>query len=88
MVEGGDVPWAIIALPDNQHALVGSEDKTVMLIDVNDRPSSRSILRTFRHHTGPVRCLRLLPARRVRFVSGSSDGNACIVETAYKYAVK
>jgi WD40 repeat protein len=80
VVEGGDVIWAIIALPDNQHALVGSQDKTVMLIDVNDRPSSRSILRTFRHHTGPVRCLCLLPDG-IRFVSGSSDGNACIVET-------
>ena len=37
------------------------------------------VLRTFRHHTGPVRCLALLPDG-LRFVSGSVDPSACIVE--------
>ena len=89
--------WAVVALPDNQHALSGSQDKTVKLINVNDRPSARSILRTFRHHTSPVRCLCLMPDG-VRFVSGTDDEDrylatnimmpsdpprpvACIVET-------
>ena len=89
--------WAVVALHDNQHALAGSQDKTVKLINVNDRPSARSILRTFRHHTSPVRCLCLMPDG-VRFVSGTDDEGrylapnimmpsdpprpvACIVET-------
>ena len=64
--------WAVVALPDNQHALSGSQDMTVKLINVNDRPSARSILRTFRHHTSPVRCLCLMPDG-IRFVSGTDD---------------
>ena len=47
-----------VALPDNQHALSGSDDKTVKLFNVNDG----AVLRTFRHHTGwRVNCLALLP---------------------------
>ena len=64
--------WAVVAMPDNQHALAGSQDKTVKLINVNSRPSASSVLRTFRHHTDPVRCLCLLPDG-IRFVSGSED---------------
>ena len=67
--------WALVALPDNQHALSGSLDKTVKLFDVNDG----AVLRTFTHHTGLARCLALLPDGR-RFVSGSHDGTARIVE--------
>ena len=58
-----------MALPDNQHALSGSTDKTVKLFNVNDG----AVLRTFKHHTGPVWCLALLPDG-LRFVSGSDDG--------------
>ena len=36
-----------VALPDNQHALSGSADKTVKLFNVNDG----AVLRTFTHHT-------------------------------------
>ena len=61
-----------MALPDNQHALAGSQDKTVKLINVDDHPSARAILRTFRHHTDPVRCLCRMPDG-IRFVSGSED---------------
>ena len=41
---------ALVALPDNQHALSGSSgcgDRTVKLFNVNDG----AVLRTFRHHT-------------------------------------
>ena len=66
---------ALVALPDNQHALSGSYDRTIKLFNVNDG----TVLRTFTHHTGRVRCLALLPDGR-RFVSGSFDTTACIVE--------
>ena len=66
-----------MALPDNQHALSASRDKTTKLFNVNDG----AVLRTFRHHTDPVLCLALLPDGR-RFVSGSAaeDKTACIFE--------
>ena len=60
--------WALVALPDNQHALSASEDKTVKLFNVNDG----AVLRTFTPHTGPVTSLALLPDG-LRFVSGSYD---------------
>ena len=65
---------ALVALPDNQHALSGSGDKTVKLFNVNDG----AVLRTFTHNTHNhfsregVRCLALLPDG-LRFVSGSFD---------------
>ena len=66
---------ALVALPDNQHALSGFHDKTVVkLFNVNDG----AVLRTFKHHAGPVKCLTLLPDG-LRFVSGSIDKTACIV---------
>ena len=36
---------ALVALPDNQHALSGSRDKTVQLFNVNDG----AVVRTFTH---------------------------------------
>ena len=62
---------ALVALPDNQHALSGSADNTVKLFNVNDG----AVLRTFKHHTGPVECLALLPDG-LRFISGSQDFRA------------
>ena len=56
---------ALVALPDNQHALSGSEDNTVKLFNVNDG----DVLRTFKYHDGPVLSLALLPDG-LRFVSG------------------
>ena len=56
-----------MALPDNQHALSGSNDKTVKLFNVNDG----AVLRTFKHHTSYVTSLALLPDG-LRFVSGSA----------------
>ena len=64
---------ALVALPDNQHALSGSWDKTVKLFNVNDG----AVLRTFRHHTRTVRALALLPDG-LRFISGSEDNTARI----------
>ena len=64
---------ALVALPDNQHALSGSNDATVKLFNVNDG----TVLRTFKHHTRAVRCLALLPDG-LRFVSGADDGTARI----------
>ena len=65
---------ALVALPDNQHALSGFHDKTVVkLFNVNDG----AVLRTFKNHTGRVTCLALLPDG-LRFVSGSDD-TTCIV---------
>ena len=66
---------ALVALPDNQHALSGSDDRTVKLFNVNDG----AVLRTFKHHTRDVLALALLPDG-LRFVSGSADGTACIIE--------
>ena len=48
---------ALVALPDNQHALSGSWDNTVKLFNVNDG----AVLRTFTHHTAYVYSLALLP---------------------------
>ena len=59
-----------MALPDNQHALSCSDDKTVKLFNVNDG----AVLRTFTHHALAVTSLALLPDG-LRFVSGSArDG--------------
>ena len=63
---------ALVALPDNEHALSGSSDRTVKLFNVNNG----AVLRTFRHLTAP---LALLPDG-LRFISGSYDKTACIVE--------
>ena len=66
---------ALVALPDNQHALSGFHDKTVVkLFNVNDG----AVLRTFTHHTEPVVSLALLPDG-LRFVSGAQDYTARIV---------
>ena len=66
-----------MALPDNQHALSGSVDKTVKLFNVNDG----AVLRTFKHtapmHMMLMKCLALLPDG-LRFVSGSHDNTARI----------
>ena len=64
-----------VAMPDNQHALSSSWDKTVKLFNVNHG----TVVRTFTHHTKVVRCMALLPDG-LRFVSGSDDGTARIVE--------
>ena len=64
---------ALVALPDNQHALSGSTDSTVKLFNVNDG----AVLRTFKHHTSPVTSLALLPDG-LRFVSGTYDKTARI----------
>ena len=66
---------ALVALPDNRHALSGSLDETVKLFNVNDG----AVVRTFKHHTRSVECLALLPDG-LRFVSGSNEGTARIVE--------
>jgi len=63
---------ALVALPDNQHALAASV-ATVKLFNVNDG----ALLRTFRHHAENVYCLALLPDG-LRFVSGSYDNTARI----------
>ena len=68
-----DIVRALVALPDNQHALSGSFDRTVKLFNVNDG----DVLRTFKHHTDSVTSLALLPDG-LRFVSGSYDGTARI----------
>ena len=64
-----------VALSDNLHALSGSADGTVKLFNVNDG----AVLRNFTHHTKTVECLALLPDG-LRFVSGSNEGTARIVE--------
>ena len=64
---------ALVALPDNQHALSGSTDSTVKLFNVNDG----AVLRTFMHHTREVTSLALL-SDGLRFVSGSADKTARI----------
>ena len=66
---------ALVALPDNQHALSSSHDRTVKLFNVNDG----AVLRTFTHHTHSVTSLALLPDG-LRFVSGSGD---CTARIAY-----
>ena len=64
---------ALVALPDNQHALSASWDRTVKLFNVNDG----TVLRTFKHHADEVTSLALLPDG-LRFVSGSVDKTARI----------
>ena len=57
------------------YVVSASNDRTVKLFNVNDG----TVLRTFTHHASRVTCLALLPDGR-RFVSGSYDGTARIVE--------
>ena len=64
--------YALVAMHDNQHALSGSEDKTVKLFNVNDG----AVLRTFTYHVSAVSSLALLSRRY--FVSASYDGTARI----------
>jgi WD40 repeat protein len=69
-------PWtitALVALPDNQHALSGSNDHAIKLFNVNDG----AVLRTLKLYDGEVMSLALLPDG-LRFVSGSRDNRACI----------
>ena len=68
---------ALVALPDNQHALFCSVDDTIKLFNVNDG----TVLHSFTHHPGGAMSLALLPDGR-RFVSLSrwEDTTACIVE--------
>ena len=66
---------ALVALPDNQHALSASHDSTIKLFNVNDG----AVLRTFGDHHLPLRSLALLPDG-LRFVSGSDDHTARIWE--------
>ena len=76
LVRQNEAVRALVALPDNQHALSGFHDKTVVkLFNVNDG----AVLRTFKHHTRAVNSLALLPDG-LRFVSGSDYHTACIVE--------
>ncbi len=67
-----NVVKALVALPDNQHALSASTDKTVKLFNFEG-----AVLRTFKHHTDDVTSLTLLPDG-LRFVSGSYDMTARI----------
>ena len=64
---------ALVALPDNQHALSGSRDGTVKLFNVDDG----AVLRTFKHHTSSVRAVAVLPDG-LRFVSSSMNDTARI----------
>ena len=64
------------AAPDNQHALSGSRDYTVKLFNVNDG----AVLRTISHvEMDAVLSLALLPDGR-RFVAGSDNGDAFVIE--------
>ena len=73
----GEPVRALVALPDNQHALSALDDSTIKLFNVN----GGAVLRTFRHHRWPraVHCLALMPDG-LRFVSGSDDNTARVVE--------
>ena len=53
---------ALVAMPDNQHALSGSWDHTVKLFNVNDG----AVPRTFKHHTACTawRCCPTAPLRQ------------------------
>ena len=91
--ENGRMVMALVAMPDNKHALCASRDGTVKLFSVPSidelRPRrlatkrSGTVLRTFKHHfwsqspSNAVRSLALLPDG-LRFVSGSNDGTARI----------
>ena len=78
---------ALVALPDNQHALSGGSTlfdyyvqdhaitkNRIQLFNVN----TGAVLRTFMHHTRSVNSLALMPDG-LRFISGSDDETACIV---------
>ena len=64
---------ALVAMSDNQHALSASYDETVKLFNVNDG----AVLRTFKHYTGAVERLALLPDGR-RFVAMTEHGTTII----------
>jgi WD40 repeat protein len=68
----GAVGLALVALPDNQHALSASIG--IKLFNVNDG----AVLRTFA--TGEVVSMALLPDG-LRFVTGHYTGSVCIFET-------
>ena len=58
--------YAVVALPDNQHALSAASDKTVKLFNVNNG----AVLRTFKHHAGLLRCSLALMPDGLRFAIG------------------
>ena len=64
---------ALVALPDNRHALSASHNGAVKLFNVNDG----TVLRTIKHHPKAVTSLALMPDG-LRFVSGSADKTARI----------
>ena len=67
--------WALVAMPDNEHALSASSDFSVKLFNVNDG----EVLRIMTDHDiNAVVSLALLPDG-LRFVSGSYDETARIV---------
>ena len=69
---------ALVALPDNQHALAGSSDGTVKLFNVSK--NNGAVLRTFKLYARSrwVICLALMPDG-LRFVSSSTDPTNCTV---------
>ena len=72
---------ALVALPDNQHALSGGggfmRDRTVKLFNVDNGAVLRTLLVDM-PHSGPV-SLGLMPDG-LRFVGVSGHNNACIIE--------
>lgn len=80
-MNGNGAVNALVAMPDNKHALSASDDMTVKLFIFNDAVVENigRVVRTFTHHTGAVRCLALMPDGR-SFVSGSDDMTVRIVD--------
>lgn len=66
------VAMAIVAMPDNEHALSAAVD--IKLFNLHNG----AVLRTFQPHTMLVRGIALMPDGH-RFVSVSDDGAGCIV---------
>ena len=82
-----DTVLALVALPDNQHALFGTSAGDVKLFNVNDG----GVLRSFSHHlwhrvVRGVYNMALMPDGR-RFVSGSEDSTARICEHGFAYDI-
>ena len=69
-----DAVYALVALPDNQHALSASHDQTIKLFNVNDG----AVLRSFKGQS--FRCSLALLPDGLRFVHGADDNTARIVE--------
>jgi WD40 repeat protein len=67
-----DWVWSVAISPDGKHIVSGSDDKTILVWNME---TCKQFSAPLRGHTGWVQCVAISPDGK-RIVSGSSDGEA------------